>query len=140
MRKWIPALALAALLAAGGHATAQDARKALSFGTLDAPNADAVRDQARAWLKAAGKTDAASAAQFDNIWKPADRPVLDRLADTFVLGSADPAKLLADARDADTPAPVEVPALLKDPKSSTFFRAHLALAYAKALTLRRVYE
>jgi len=33
-----------------------------------------------------------------------------------------------------------VPALLKDAKRPAFFRANLALAYGKALTLRKVYE
>src|SRR5439155_8344382 len=54
-------------------------------------------------------------------------------------GSPEAAKLLAEARNADSPAPVAVPALLKNSKNA-FFRANLALAYAKALTIRKVYE
>ena len=50
------------------------------------------------------------------------------------------AKLLDRAADADTPAPTEVPAILKDAKRPTFFRANLGLAYARALSGRRVYE
>ena len=39
-----------------------------------------------------------------------------------------------------TPAPTEVPAMLKDKKKPAFFRNNLALAYGKALTMRKVYE
>jgi hypothetical protein len=66
--------------------------------------------------------------------------VLDKVSDTLALGDAEAAKLLAEARDASTPAPTTVPALIKDSKRPAFFRANLALAYAKALSSRRVYE
>ncbi|MCC6421675.1 MAG: hypothetical protein IT429_25940, partial [Gemmataceae bacterium] len=66
--------------------------------------------------------------------------MLDRLAETFALGDARAAQLLAAARSALTPAPTEVPALLKDAKAPAFFRANLALAYAQALSARRVHE
>jgi len=139
-RNWISALALAVLLTAGGSGLAQDAKKTFGFGTLDVASAESVRDQAQAWLKAAGKTDAATVAQFQAIWKQADRPVLDQLADTFALGNADAAKLLADARNLQTPAPQVVPDLLKNDKTPAFFRANLGLAYARALNNRRVHE
>src|SRR5262249_48555563 len=50
------------------------------------------------------------------------------------------AKLLKDARDVAAPAPTDVPAVLKDAQANVFFRANLALAYAKALSQRKVYE
>ena len=59
---------------------------------------------------------------------------------TLGLGDPDAAKLLAEARDPAAPAPKEVPAVLRDAKLPAFFRANLALAYAKALTGKRVYE
>src|SRR5262249_30091352 len=74
------------------------------------------------------------------IWAKTDRSVLDRLTNTFALGSPDAGKLLAEARDPKSPAPTKVPALLRDPKQPVFFRANLALAYGRALCLRRVYE
>jgi hypothetical protein len=86
----------------------------------------------------AGKTDAASLAKFKAIWD-ADRPVIDKVAETLVLGSPEAAKLLAEARNEDAPAPTAVPALLKNSKNA-FFRANLTLAYSKALTTRKVYE
>jgi hypothetical protein len=107
-----------------------------SFGALRAPTADEAREQAQAWLKSVGKADAA---KFKAIWD-ADKPVIDRISETLILGSPDAAKLLAEARDEDAPAPTAVPALVKDKKQSAFFRANLGLAYAKALTNRKVYE
>ena len=44
------------------------------------------------------------------------------------------------ARNADGPAPTEVPFLLLDKKQNAFYRNNLALAYGKALAGRRIYE
>ncbi|MBL8799009.1 MAG: hypothetical protein JNM56_34305, partial [Planctomycetia bacterium] len=88
--------------------------------------------------RAAGKDDEATSQQFQTIWA-AERPALDALADSFALGNADAARLLADARDTAL-RPGEVPALFKDKQLPGFFRANLALAYAKSLTDRKVYE
>jgi hypothetical protein len=98
------------------------------------------RTRSLEWLKQVGKADEATTKQFEAIWKQGDRTVLDRVADTLALGNAAAAKLLAEARNPQAPAPVEVPALLKDAKAAPFFRANLALAYAKALSNRRVHE
>jgi hypothetical protein len=131
-------MALAVLLVAGGQVMGQD-KKPIGFGTLDAASAETVKTQAEAWLKATGNMNGGMADQFEAIWKQ-DRPVLDRLADTFGLGNADAAKLIAEARDVSAPAPTAVPALIKDDKQSEFFRANFALAYARALNNRRVHE
>jgi hypothetical protein len=131
-----------ALLVAGGVAQANDRKAAKdtpSFGTLRGATADEARAQALAWLKSAGKSDAASLKQFDAIWS-GDRPTLDKVAATLALGSPDAAKLLAEARDPDAAAPTAVPNLVKDTKLPAFFRANLALAYGKALAGRKVYE
>jgi hypothetical protein len=66
--------------------------------------------------------------------------VLERLAETFALGNAQAAQLLRDAGNPLASAPTSVPALLKDAKQPAFFRANLALAYARALSARRVHE
>jgi hypothetical protein len=134
---------VALLLSGGGTALADagkkgPAKEGSSFGSLKAPTNEEARDQAAAWLKSVGKTDAASQARFKTIWAT-DRPLIDRVSETLVLGSPEAAKLLAEARNADTPAPTAVPAVLKNSKNA-FFRANLALAYAKALTIRKVYE
>jgi hypothetical protein len=76
---------------------------------------------------------------FADVWA-GDRAVLDKVADTLALGSPEARKLLDEARDPASAAPTEVPALVKDRKLPAFFRANLALAYAKALSGRRVYE
>lgn len=138
------ALALAFPLV-GGSAAWADAGKPVpkelvSFGTLRAPSLEEARSQALDWLKGVGKADATTLKEFERIWTGPDRPLLDRVADTLTLGDADAAKLLAEANDLSKPAPVMVPAVLKDAKKPAFYRANLALAYAKALSNRRIYE
>ena len=114
-------------------------RELASFGTLRAPAPDEARSQALDWLKGVGKADATTQKEFDALWAK-DVPLLDKVADTFALGDAEAAKLLAEARDTSAPAPTAVPKLFKDVKRPVFFRANLALAYAKALSNRKVYE
>jgi len=135
----LSAMLLAALLIGSGQARAID-KKPPSFGTLDVASADAVKAQAQAWLKAAGKTDAAITDKFEAIWKQTERPVLDRLADSFALGSADAAQMMTEARDQLAPDPTKIPDLLKNDKLPAFLRANLGLAYARALNNRRVHE
>ncbi|OAI52040.1 hypothetical protein AYO44_16775 [Planctomycetaceae bacterium SCGC AG-212-F19] len=120
-----------------GAAEPQPSKATPTFGSLRAPSLETVRGQAAEWLKGTGKFDQAA---FDAIWKQTDRPLLDLVADTFALGSPDAKKLLEEARDANAPPPAQVPDLVKDTKLPAFFRANLALAYAQALTNRRVYE
>jgi len=140
MRWLVPALA--ALLLLGGAGRADAPKKATkedsSFGSLRGADAAEARKQAESWLRSA-KADAAKLETFKTIWD-ADRPLLDKISGTFALGDARAAKLLAEARDADAPAPTEVPALLKDKTRPAFFRANLATAYGKALVSRKVYE
>jgi hypothetical protein len=140
----IPALALSAIVLCGGSLFAADTakkspREVATFGTLRTPEADAVKAQAQDWLKSVGKTDEATMKSFATIWAT-DRSVLDKVAATFALGDTKAAKLLEEARDPNAAAPVETPEVIKDKKNSEFFRANLALAYAKALSNRRVYE
>ena len=133
-------LTAAAVLLLAGSAFADKSRKdESSFGSLRAPDAAEVRKKADAWLVAVGKADAATSAKAKVIWE-ADRPLIDKVSATIALGDADAAKLMAEARDDSKPAPVEVPALLKDKTKPAFYRANLALAYGKALTTRKVYE
>jgi hypothetical protein len=110
-----------------------------SFGMLQTVSPEAARSQALDWLKGVGKTDAASLKAFDAIWKT-DRPLIDRVGDTLALGDPAAAKLLTEARDAAKPAPTTVPAILRDAKRPAFYRANLAVAYARGLSQRRVYE
>jgi len=140
MMRWFPVVA--AVLTCAGPAFAEEKKPTKkddsSFGALKAIDAAEAQKQAEAWLKGV-KSDAATQAKFKTIWA-SDRPVIDKVSATLTLGDADAAKLLAEAKDADVTAPVEVPATLKDTKKSAFYRNNLALAYAKALTLRKVYE
>src|SRR4051794_13141056 len=95
---------------------------------------EVARARAEAWLKEVARGDAAKTQQLASVWSQESRSVVDRLADTFALGSPEAAKLLREARDPLSPAPTAVPAVLKDKKLPEFFRANLALAYAKALS------
>jgi len=140
--RWFPAAVVTLLLVGSSQVTAESGKKPAkedsSFGALKTADAAEARKQADAWLKSV-KADAATLKKVDKVWGT-DRPVLEKVTETLALGDADAAKLLAEAKDADTAAPVEVPAVLKDKKKSSFYRNNLALAYAKALTQRKVYE
>src|SRR5438552_2694295 len=126
---------LSALLVSGAVLAAEKTTKTPTLGVLSAPTEAIAREQAAQWLRDAGKTDEASLKAFDALWAE-QKPLLDKVAATLALGDADAAKLLADARDRDTPAPLEVPAVLKDTKKPIFYRANLTAAYAKALSNR----
>jgi hypothetical protein len=139
----IPALALSAIVLCGGSLLAADSakkpREVASFGVLRTPDADAVNAQAQDWLKSVGKTDEATMKSFAAVWAT-DRSVLDKVSATFALGDPKAAELLNDARDENAEAPTKTPELLTDKKLPDFYRANLGLAYAKALSNRRVYE
>jgi len=142
--RWFSVPVAALLLIAGSalHAAEPEkksSKEVASFGTLQAPSLEAARNQALAWLKGVGKTDDKTLQQFDAIWK-SDRGLLEMVADTLCLGDDKAAKLMAEARDINAPAPTETPALLKDAKLPVYYRANLTLAYAKALSNRRIYE
>jgi hypothetical protein len=143
MTLWMRRTAAVAVTLAlcGGSVLAADVEKKTTpaFGVLQAVAPEAVKAQALDWLKSAGKADDASLKAFDAIWA-SDRAVLDKLAETFALGSPDAGKLLADARNPEAAAPQEAPAFLSDDKQSQFFRANFALVYAKVLANRHVHE
>lgn len=139
MKRYVAALGLAILFAGGGQVLG-DQKREVSFGALEAVSAPDAHAQALAWLRGVGKTDAATMQRFEAIWQHPDHTTLDLVAETLALGSPEAAKLLADARDPNTPAPTKIPALLRDAKNSAFFRANLTLAYARALSNRRVHE
>ncbi len=131
-------LVLTGVLVAGCPALADRTapKEVSSFGALKSHDPAEVREQAEAWLKSVGKHDNA---RVNFIWS-AEQPLLDKVAALLALGDEAAAKLLAEARDADAAAPTTVPALIKDREKPTFFHANLTLAYAKALTQRKVYE
>jgi hypothetical protein len=110
-----------------------------TFGVLQAPSEVQVRVQAANWLKEVGQYDA-KRVNFDAIWAAADKSLLDKLSETFSLGDADAAKVLADAKNASASAPTALPEVLSNTKKPAFFRANLGLAYARALINRKVYE
>jgi hypothetical protein len=145
-RSW--ALALGLVVLCGGWALAdvpkaeadkKPAREAASFGILEAMSPEVAQAKSLEWFKATGKADDAGMKAFEAIWA-GDKSVLDRVTETLTLGDADAKKLLDEARDPSLAAPTSVPAILKDGKKSAFFRANLALAYARALAQRRIHE
>jgi hypothetical protein len=134
-------LAVAVILWSGGTVGAADVKPAQPavFGALQSTAPDAAREQALAWLKGTGKSDASSLQAFDAIWS-SDQAVLDKVTATFCLGDTEAANLMKEAKRVGSPAPLEVPDLLRDAKKPVFYRSNLTLAYAKALSNRRVYE
>src|SRR5436309_2963523 len=85
-----------------------------NFGTLSLLPADEARTQVDAWLKSIGKTDDATKKALDDIWGEKDRPVLELVAESLMIGSPDAKQLLTDARDPKVSAPTSVPGILKD--------------------------
>jgi hypothetical protein len=114
--------------------------RVVSFGELEATKGDAAKALSLSWLKQAGKTDSATVSKFEAVWARQDRTVLDRVADSLTLGSPEAARLLDEARNPNVPPPVKLPDILKDSKQPLFFRANLALVYARALSNRQVHE
>jgi hypothetical protein len=139
MKRLMTALLLG-LVSAGGNQLYGSEKREVYFGSLESMSIADARDKAAAWLAGIGNTDAATMERFQAIWKQEDRTVLDLVAETLALGNTDAAKLLAEARNPDSPAPTKVPELLKDTKQALFFRANLGLAYARYLSNRRVHE
>lgn len=146
-RTWFFTLAVAVPLAGASAAPADDtapgrgkAKDVTSFGVIRAPSVDEARGQALTWLKGVGKADATTLPKFEVIWADDERPILDRVAETLALGDAEAAKALTEARDATRAAPTAIPAALKDAKKPAFYRANLGLAFARALSNRRVHE
>jgi len=132
-------LAVAATIAAHGSAPGADSKPppkdGASFGALKAPDVAEARKQAEAWLKSVKGDEA----KFKAIWG-GDGTLLEKVTATLVLGDPQAAKLLAEARDPEAPAPIKVPEAITDMKRPAFYRHGLALAYGKALTGRKVYE
>lgn len=140
--KWLTGAALTVGIAsflptASALEPSQPLKPTYGFSTLTAMPADAAKAKVEAWLKSVNKFDEAA---LTVIWQDGSRSILDRVADSLALGSADAATLLADARKPDAPAPTTLPALLSDGKQDPFFRANVATAFAKALSTKKVYE
>jgi hypothetical protein len=131
----------------GGAAQAADpsssgkkSTPAFGFSALKSLSPEAAKARAETWLKSAGKFDEAAQTAFEKIWADESRTVLDRTADSLVIGNPEAARILADARQVDAPAPAETPRLLLDPKQDTFFRSNIALAFARAAAGKKAYE
>jgi hypothetical protein len=137
-RTWFSVAALTLLCAAG--VSYGNEKKPAAFGALDSMSAETAKTKLAAWLKEVGKSDAATLQKLDAIWKDSQRSALDRMADSLALGDPLAAKLIAEARNLDAPAPIVLPSVFKNEKTSAFYRANLGLVYARALTTRRVYE
>jgi hypothetical protein len=141
LRKWLTAAAVSAGLALGAAMPATAAEKKptteFTFGVLRTASPEAARSQAQEWLKSTGKMDQKA---FEAVWAVEDHTILEKVAETFKLGSPEAANILKASARADREAPKEVPALLKDAKQNAFFRANLALAFGRDLSSARVYE
>jgi len=109
-----------------------------TFGALRAATPEAAKAQCEAWLKSTGKMDQQA---FEAMWTSTDS-VLDKVAGALKLGNPEAATILGASANAEKDPPKEVPDLIKDAKKNdvAFFRANLALAFARDLVTARVYE
>ncbi|MBU6293965.1 MAG: hypothetical protein KJS91_04705 [Planctomycetes bacterium] len=108
----------------------------LGFGVLKAQDAAAARAKAEELARIGGTQP--DPAKVQSLWRE-DRILADEVADTIALGHSEAARLLAVARG-NGPAPSAQPAWLKDEKVPLAARANVAVAYARALSNRRIHE
>jgi hypothetical protein len=91
------------------------------------------------WLRGQGSVDADLLRQFNAVWE-SDRPLVDKTAATFALGDRCAAELFDAVRDPARPVSPGLPPQLHDRRLPGYYRANLALAYAKELCARRAFE
>ncbi len=142
IRTWLQSAALAAGIAIGllGASAADNppvAKPVFAFASLKSMASAEARSKVEAYLKKVGCFDAAA---LDKIWANDSRGVLERTADSLVIGNSEAAAALASARSIDIPAPTSIPGFLKDANTDAFFRANFATAYAKSLSQKNVFE
>jgi hypothetical protein len=140
IRKVLAATVLAMALAAVDArlvCAADPATPRFGFSTLKSSTPDVAKAKSEAWLKSVGKFNPG---EFNTIWARENLSVLDRTADSLVIGNPEAKALLENVRKIDAPAPPTTPALLTDAKSDAFFRTNVALAFAKAAATKKVYE
>ena len=139
IRSYLAAAALTAGLLAAPAAAAETAAKkpAYGFSTLKAASIADARVKAEAWLRSVGKFDQK---EFDTVWNQQGRSVLDLVADTIKLGNSEAGVVIDAARRASAAPAAEVPRLIKDTNQDPFFRANLALAFAKGNATKMAYE
>jgi hypothetical protein len=90
------------------------------------------------WLRGRRYVDEILLRQFNDIWE-GEGSLLDKTAATFVLGDRKAAELFADIRPPCW-IPTTLPPPLADRSLPQYYRANLALAYAKELCARRAFE
>ena len=128
-------LALVAMPACATEPTAGDPA---TIGIIRGLSFEQAKAQAMKYLMDHKPTAAAKA---EALWNTSeDRALLDRVAETLMLACDTARQVVETARDPKSPAPTEVPAVLKDPKCPAFFRANLGLYVAKQYANRRVHE
>lgn len=128
--------ALGAMAADTGPGARPASGADLGFGVLRAPDAGQARARAEELARAGAIT--IDPAKVQAQWRE-DRLLADEVADTIALGHPEAARLLALARGTG-PAPTALPAWLKDGKVPVAVRANVAVAYARALSNRRIHE
>lgn len=108
----------------------------LSFGVLRPLDSATARAKAEEWARLGGAT--IDPARVAPLWV-GDRVLADRVADTIALGYPEATALLALARSTG-PAPSAQPVWLINDKVPVAVRANVAVAYARALSNRRIHE
>ncbi len=139
IRRLFAAAAIAAGISVATSASAAEPARKPTFGfsAMKATTPDAAKAKVAAWLKSIGKYNEV---EFNKVWDKTHRSVLDRTADSLALGNTEAQSLLSSARNMGGMPPAEVPGFLKDDKQDGFFRANVALAFAKAAANKMAYE
>ena len=94
LRKWLAAVAMSAGIVLGYTMTSSAAenKNEYVFGSLKTRSIESAKSQSEAWLKSTGKMNEEA---FAKVWANDDLTVLDRVAETFKLGSPEAAKILS---------------------------------------------
>lgn len=138
IRMYLATAVLSAGLVATPAYSAETVKKpTYGFSTLKSATTVDAKAKAEAWLKSVGKFDQAA---FDKVWSNESLSVLDRVADSISLGNSEAGALIEAARQSDVPAAAQLPGVIKDAKQDPFFRANLALAFAKGNATKKAYE
>lgn len=133
----LPLILACCLLPPAASAAEKSVKHYPAFGVLTAPSETSVRVKAARYLQEAGKYDRN---RFEELWGDTSRALVDRLADCLALADPQVAAALAEVRNRNSLPPAELPYFLIESQQPLFFRANIGLAYARALTSRRIYE
>jgi len=109
------------------------------FGVLRSAPQEEAKKQTRDWLTRKGAWNPTLEKRFEELWSR-DATLADKIADSLAMGDQAIASILSMARNSGGLPPESLPAIFKDPAQTVFVKANLAVAYGRALSMRRIHE